>query len=142
MGGRGVDDSTPSLFPGQGPTRVTTNNIPGQGWVPRAQKLRSPLGDRVTSGSQRGPALTQAWVPLPPPQALKPSATELPKCCVQTARGAEWLPCHCLHVRSSPTASGPRLGGACQVRRCLQLVAPILQMRRWTGRQLNESSSS
>lgn len=25
MGGRGVDDSTPSLFPGQGPTRVTTD---------------------------------------------------------------------------------------------------------------------
>lgn len=98
--------------------------------MPRAQKLRSPLGDHVTGGSQRGPALTQAWVPLPPPQALKPSATELCECCVQTAHGAEWLPCPCLHVRSSPKASAPRLGGARLVWCCLQLLAPILQMRR------------
>lgn len=58
------------------------------------------------SGSQRGPALTQAWVPLSPPQALKPSATELYKCCVQTAHRAEWLPCRCLYVQSFPKASG------------------------------------
>lgn len=80
----------PSLFLGQGPTGVTADlkflvrvRCPG---------LRSPLGDPVMSGSQRGPALTQAWVPLSPPRALKPPATELCKCCVRGRVAALSLP--------------------------------------------------